>query len=155
MDASPAVSWACPHESRLLTLSVPQESQVCVMTITALQVPCFLVWLLFNDIKDVWALVKEEVARSIHRSHVHGLSFSAATTMTPFVRFPLNNTEFTPCLANMRMRPASEELLSLGRGCRISRGGGLKYTCNILHNNSNKLKLKLIWKVCLLMTHIT
>lgn len=93
---------------------------------------------------------------SLRRSHVHSLSFSAATTITSFVKFPLNNTELTPHLANMRMPSLTPQrnYYLWGKGVGFQRGMGLKYTCNILHNNNNnKLKLKLIWKVCLLMTH--
>lgn len=64
MDASPAVSSACPHESRLLTFSVPREAKFAIMTVIAHQVPCFLVCLLFNGLKDVWVLVGEEGGRS-------------------------------------------------------------------------------------------
>lgn len=128
MDASPAVSWVCPNESQLLTLSVPREAKFAIMTIVALQVPCFLVCL-------------SPCCLSIGPK----CTVSPSLLPPPWLFFPgfhlttQRSLHVLPTWA-CPLPQRNYSLWEKGVGFQVG-GIVLKYTCNILHNNKTKIKV--------------
>lgn len=145
-DTSPAVLWvasmSCDNNS---PSSVPQESRCCLPDNNCPSSPRFLagffLMMLLKIAGSWWEAPPVPLVWVLLPGPQHLASPSLCCDCDSISQGPPPTAQVAPDPSCVTTPPPPGGLSPLGTGVGFQGGTGLKYTCNILHNNNNKTEV--------------